>query len=137
MSPPRMIGYDHVDARQSSDVDEVDPYTGAVVSGILKVQSALMSLPGAQSKALVYERLRWMAQVLGPSLSRALQATGPVDLKVITSQALQMGDECHNRNVAATALFTRQLAPALVRQVDGQLSVASTTSDPSIGYTSV
>jgi hypothetical protein len=63
----------------------------------------------------VLERLRWMADSLGPALSTALRANGPVDLKILTGQALQMGDECHNRNVAATALFSRLIAPALVR----------------------
>jgi len=63
----------------------------------------------------VLDRLRWMAATLGPALSEAIQARGPVDLRSLTAQALQMGDECHNRNVAATALFTRMLAPALAR----------------------
>jgi hypothetical protein len=67
--------------------------------------------------ASVITRLRWMADTLGPSLSRALKTGGPIDLKVLTGQALQMGDECHNRNVAATSLLARQLAPALVRSV--------------------
>jgi uncharacterized protein DUF1116 len=66
----------------------------------------------------VLSRLRWMASTLGPALSRALQQAGPVDLKMLIGQALQMGDECHNRNVAATALLTRQLAPSLVRAVE-------------------
>ena len=57
----------------------------------------------------------WMAGTLAPALARALAARGPVDLRSLTAQALQMGDECHNRNVAATSLFTRLLAPALVR----------------------
>jgi hypothetical protein len=70
--------------------------------------------------ASVLERLYWMADVLGPALSRAIQTNGPVDLKVLTGQALQMGDECHNRNVAATALFARLLAPALVRSSDAE-----------------
>ena len=68
--------------------------------------------------ASVLERLRWFATVLGPALSAALRATGPVDLKAITAQALQMGDEGHNRNVAATSLFTRTIAPTLVETVD-------------------
>ena len=68
--------------------------------------------------ASVMARLRWMADTLGPALSRALAANGPVDLKMMTGQALQMGDECHNRNVAATSLFARLIAPALVRSVD-------------------
>ena len=63
----------------------------------------------------VLTRLRWMSGVLGPALARALRASGPIDLKTITAQAVQMGDECHNRNVAATGLFTRIIAPALCR----------------------
>jgi hypothetical protein len=63
----------------------------------------------------VLERLHWMSNVLGPALSATLRAAGPVDLKLLTGQALQMGDECHNRNAAATSLFTRSIAPAVVR----------------------
>ena len=69
--------------------------------------------------ASVLDRLRWMAETLGPALARVLARGGPIDLKRITAQALQMGDECHNRNVAATSLFTRAIAPALTRTVDG------------------
>ena len=65
--------------------------------------------------AEVLGRLRWMAGTLGPALGNALRARGPIDLRSITAQALQMGDECHNRNVAATGLFTRIIAPALCR----------------------
>ena len=63
----------------------------------------------------VLERLRWFRDVLGPTLSRTLAASGPIDLRSITAQALQMGDEGHNRNVAATSLFVRGIAPTLVR----------------------
>ena len=66
----------------------------------------------------VLERLRWLAGSLGPLLSRALAANGPIDLKSMTAQALQMGDEGHNRNVAATSLLTRMLAPSIVRTAD-------------------
>lgn len=72
----------------------------------------------------VLSRLRWMAGTLGPALSRVLQANGPVDLKVLTAQALQMGDECHNRNVASTSLFVRLIAPSLVRAVEGDTAAA-------------
>jgi hypothetical protein len=63
----------------------------------------------------VLDRLRWMAASLAPALARALRSRGPVDLKSLTAQALQMGDECHNRNVASSSLFARMIAPALVR----------------------
>ena len=66
----------------------------------------------------VLERLRWFVNVLGPALSSALLSGGPLDLRSLTGQALQMGDEGHNRNIAATSLFTRAIAPALVRTAD-------------------
>ncbi|MFI7614808.1 DUF1116 domain-containing protein [Nonomuraea terrae] len=62
----------------------------------------------------VLERLRWMDEVLGPALAAALERTGPIDLRALMAQALQMGDELHNRNRAATSLLLRVLAPALV-----------------------
>jgi hypothetical protein len=72
----------------------------------------------------VLDRLRWFASTLGPALAAALRDGGPIDLKGITAQALQMGDEGHNRNVAATSLLTRTLAPTLVRVVDGATAEA-------------
>ena len=73
----------------------------------------------------VLERLAWFRDGLGPTLSRTLAATGPIDLKSITAQALQMGDEGHNRNVAATSLFVRTIAPSLVRETDGGVAAAA------------
>ncbi len=69
---------------------------------------------GAYNKE-VLDRLRWMNDTLAPALGQALRARGAVDLKNLTAQGLQMGDECHNRNVASTSLFARMMAPALVR----------------------
>ncbi|WP_424530652.1 DUF1116 domain-containing protein [Sphaerisporangium viridialbum] len=62
----------------------------------------------------VVERLRWMGEVLGPVLAGALAVSGPIDLRSLIAQALQMGDELHNRNRAATSLMVRELAPAIV-----------------------
>lgn len=62
----------------------------------------------------VLENLHWMAEELGPALGQAVRRLGGVELKPIIAQALHMGDECHNRNVAATALLLRTLAPELV-----------------------
>ncbi|MER7175279.1 DUF1116 domain-containing protein [Streptomyces mesophilus] len=62
----------------------------------------------------VMERLRWMGSVLAPALSAALRTRGEgVDLRAVTAQALQMGDECHSRNTAASALLLRELAADL------------------------
>jgi len=64
----------------------------------------------------VYQRLHWMDEVLYPTLSRALESIPEgIDIKNIITQALYMGDECHNRNRAGTSLFLRAIAPALIR----------------------
>jgi hypothetical protein len=63
----------------------------------------------------VYTRLRWMADVLYPTLADAVQLSGPIDLRGMIAQALHMGDECHNRNRAGTSLLIRALGPALAR----------------------
>ncbi len=63
----------------------------------------------------VIERLRWLEQEFGPALGAAVRAGGGIALKPIMAQALQMGDELHQRNVAASSLFARQVAPRLAR----------------------
>jgi hypothetical protein len=62
----------------------------------------------------VITRLRWMAAVLGPVLAEVLRVRGPIDLQALIAQALQMGDDGHNRNRAATSLFLREIAAALI-----------------------
>ncbi len=70
----------------------------------------------------VLERLRWMSDVLGPLLQRAVRAvrddSGPVDVTGILTQMLQMGDEAHNRNRAGTLMLLRDLSPAMVAHGD-------------------
>jgi hypothetical protein len=67
----------------------------------------------------VIDRLRWIDSVLGPVLAGTLARRGPIDLRSIISQALQMGDDGHNRNRAATSLLLRELAPPLI-EGDGE-----------------
>jgi hypothetical protein len=62
----------------------------------------------------VIDRLRWIASVVAPTLRATLARTGPIELKPLMAQALNMGDEVHNRNSAATALLFKRLAPGLV-----------------------
>jgi hypothetical protein len=62
----------------------------------------------------VTTRLRWMERVLAPLLREALVSHGPIDVSNLIAQALQMGDEVHNRNRAATSLLIRTLAPHLL-----------------------
>jgi hypothetical protein len=63
----------------------------------------------------VYKRLRWMADILYPTLAEALKRAEPIDLRAMIAQALHMGDECHNRNRAGTSLFLRAITPWLTR----------------------
>ncbi len=72
---------------------------------------------GAYAPAVI-ERLRWMERVLGPVLGEVVRRHGPVDLVTIVAQALQMGDDGHNRNRAATSLFLRQIGADLIESVD-------------------
>jgi hypothetical protein len=55
-----------------------------------------------------------MEHELAPVLSHAIERHGPLDLRSLIAQALQMGDEGHNRNRAGTSLLIRELAPHLV-----------------------
>lgn len=95
-------------------VEDRDASAGARAGG----RRAYCSLNEGLGKVLRYgaygpeviRRLRWMSQVLGPVLRAAVRAHGPVDLKAIMAHALQMGDELHNRNRAATTLLCRELA---------------------------
>ena len=61
----------------------------------------------------VIARLRMIAELVAPTLRAALVHTGPIELKPLMAQALNMGDEVHNRNAASTALLFKRLAPAL------------------------
>ncbi len=66
----------------------------------------------------VIERLQWMARVLGPLLQQAVRRRvehqGPLDIRSIVAQMLQMGDEGHNRNRAGTMMLVRELVPELL-----------------------
>src|SRR5437762_11794857 len=46
--------------------------------------------------------------VLGGALGEAIRRAGGVDVRALIAQALQMGDECHNRNRAASALRSEE-----------------------------
>jgi hypothetical protein len=65
--------------------------------------------------AAVLARLEWLAREAGPLLGRALRGAGGVELGPLMAQALRMGDEMHQRNVAASSLLLRRLAPHLAR----------------------
>lgn len=72
----------------------------------------------------VIQRLKWMEKVLAPALKEALEIVGEINLKNLIAQAIQMGDECHNRNKAGTSLFMREIAPGLVQTKNSPETIA-------------
>jgi hypothetical protein len=66
----------------------------------------------------VLERLRWMEEVMAPVLGKAIEMSGGIDIRVLLAEALHMGDEGHNRNKAGSIIFTKNLAPHIVRAAD-------------------
>jgi hypothetical protein len=69
---------------------------------------------GAYSEEVI-EKLHWMDDVMAPILNEAIQDTGGIDMRALIAEALHMGDECHNRNKAASLLFLRALAPSIAK----------------------
>ncbi len=69
---------------------------------------------GAYSSEVI-ERLKWMEKVLASIIKEALSLHGPIDLKSMIAQVLQMGDEGHNRNKAGTSLLIRELASHILQ----------------------
>jgi hypothetical protein len=78
---------------------------------------------GANDEGVI-ARLRWLAGEAGPLLGGALRAAGGVPLRPLMAQALRMGDEMHQRNVAASALLARALMPHVARVADRHHAVA-------------
>jgi hypothetical protein len=62
----------------------------------------------------VLARLAWIREGFAPLLDKAIRREGGVDLRALVAESLRRGDECHNRNKAATSQFFREIAPAVV-----------------------
>jgi uncharacterized protein DUF1116 len=63
----------------------------------------------------VLTRLRWIERALSRVVASALATIDEgVDLRALIAEALQMGDEGHNRNRAGTSLLLRALLPGLL-----------------------
>ncbi|MBX3049426.1 MAG: DUF1116 domain-containing protein [Anaerolineales bacterium] len=77
---------------------------------------------GAYSEEVI-AKLKWMNDVMGPVLAKAIEASGGMDIRALLSEALHMGDEGHNRNKAGSILYTTKLAP-WIAQTAGDSAVA-------------
>ncbi len=78
---------------------------------------------GANDTSVV-ERLRWLAREVGPILGNGLRASGGIDLRALMSQAVRMGDDMHQRNVAASSLLARRLMGPVARANTDREAVA-------------
>ena len=65
--------------------------------------------------ASVLARLAWLRDVFGPVLAKAIRARGGIELKSIIARGLSMGDEMHQRNLACSSVFLREVGPSMAR----------------------
>lgn len=72
---------------------------------------------GAYSSNTV-ERLKWIEEELAPVLKKLILRMGGLDLSVLISQAVHMGDELHMRNGSSTAVFLKAIMSTLVEVVE-------------------
>lgn len=63
----------------------------------------------------VLKKLHWMNDVLGVALADALAASSGIDMRVLISEALHMGDEGHNRNKAGSLLYLKLISPLIAK----------------------
>ncbi len=62
----------------------------------------------------VVNRLRWMRDVLGPTLGKALRSMeNGLAINPLIAKAVAMGDEFHQRNIAASLAFLKEVAPII------------------------
>ena len=70
---------------------------------------------GAYSDEVI-TRLQWMRDILGPVLSKALKRKADgMNLNVIVAKAITMGDEFHQRNIAASLIFLKEITPFIMK----------------------
>ncbi|MGG4090896.1 DUF1116 domain-containing protein [Paenibacillus lautus] len=70
---------------------------------------------GAYSEEVI-QRLQWMRDVLGPTLSKALRQTEQgLNINVMIAKAITMGDEFHQRNIAASLVFLKEISPYILQ----------------------
>lgn len=63
----------------------------------------------------VLKRLAWLRDVFGPTLGKAIREAGGIELKSIIARGLSMGDEMHQRNLACSSIFLREISPTMAR----------------------
>jgi len=68
---------------------------------------------GAYSEEVI-DRLRWMRDILGPTLGKALRTLdNGLAVNSLIAKAIAMGDEFHQRNIAASLVFMKEMVPII------------------------
>jgi Protein of unknown function (DUF1116) len=80
---------------------------------------------GDYSQMAIGTLIAWR-DVFGPSLRQAIRLSGGIPLRPIMAKALQMGDDLHNRPIAASSIFANQIAPWLVEAGTARESLVAT-----------
>jgi Protein of unknown function (DUF1116) len=122
----RLLRTGEIALASGNEHGHVGPMTGVcspsmpvwvVEGGDVRAHSTLNEGPGSapwfgvgDDEAIA--RLTFLRDRLGPTLARALEGTGPIDLLDLAAQGLQMGDEMHMRSQATTNLLLKLLLPA-------------------------
>ncbi len=63
----------------------------------------------------IAENLRYMREELFPVMKKVLKENGPLPIKPILAEGMQMGDENHTRQNAVDLIFIKQFLPNLFR----------------------
>lgn len=127
----RLIENGEIEFSPNHDHQTVGPMAGIITSNypVFIIQNktygnfAFSNINEGAGKALrfgaynndVITRLHWIREKMFPILKEAIEKSGGINIKSIITQALQMGDDNHNRNKASTALLLNELSKYLVQ----------------------
>lgn len=131
-SAEQLVTSGQIDLEPCHEHNAVGPMAGVtsasmqvyVVENLTHGNKAYANLNEGYGKVLRYgayspevlAKLRWMNEVMAPTLAEALaMMDGGLDIRALLAEALHMGDEGHNRNKAGSFIYTTRLAPFIAR----------------------
>jgi len=131
-SAEHLVTSGHIDLEPCHEHNAVGPMAGVtsasmqvyVIENITHGNKAYSNLNEGYGKVLRYgayspevlAKLRWMNEVMAPTLAEALSfIDGGLDIRALLAEALHMGDEGHNRNKAGSFIYATRLAPHIAR----------------------
>lgn len=131
-SAEQLVTSGQIDLEPCHEHNAVGPMAGVtsasmqvyVIENITHGNKAYSNLNEGYGKVLRYgayspevlAKLRWMNEVMAPTLAEALSfLDGGLDIRALLAEALHMGDEGHNRNKAGSFIYATRLAPYIAR----------------------